>query len=206
MGSGSEGSTVRCCRDKTEYSLGTGRTAQTWRNISIGIFVLAAVLLGWYYLLPIARIVLLVGDSAVRDGMVQERMLSPETYETVARELALCCQTVYAEISTAEFGNAVFPDSVRNLDPAYGSISPAGTHVGMRGGFDHYGYYLQSDEKQTDEHRSTWHLFYYTESLDRKKLTTVTLDRQERIENSRLLGIYKKKNSLREVQKDGNSL
>ncbi|MGD0077805.1 MAG: DUF4190 domain-containing protein [Sedimentisphaerales bacterium] len=107
---------------------------------------------------------------------LQNKLSSPAIYNKAAVELAQYCQAVTTEVKDIGLGNAWYPDTIRNLNPHYGSISPKDAHIVFASGFYHLGYKIELDENASTEKQSVWNLSMLVESGE-KSLCSVRLDK-----------------------------
>jgi len=107
---------------------------------------------------------------------LQSKLASSAIYNNAAVELAQYCQAVTTKVDDTGLGNAWYPNTIRNLHPFYGYISPKDARIVFAGGFFHLGYGLELDEKASTKKQSVWNLSLLIES-GKKHLCTVRLDK-----------------------------
>ena len=135
----------------------------------------AFVILGGSILLLLGNLYIPILPLSYHIIILQKKLASPVIYNEAAVELAEYCQAITTEVSDTGLGNAWYPQTIRNLKPFYGNISPKGAHIMFTGGFFHLGYDLELDENASSEKHSVWNLSMRIES-GKKHLCTVRLD------------------------------
>ena len=135
------------------------------------IFIILVIIFGmiFYFLYPI-----------ISWKLMARKMRAPVYYQAAAKELAIYCQSVEKRIDDDYVGKFLYPRIFHELDPFYGYISPERGRVVIGGGFFPLGYYMNINERLSDEKNNIWDFYIYIGS-DQEKLCTVKLAKDERI-------------------------
>ncbi|HVM48600.1 MAG TPA: hypothetical protein VMU04_11265 [Candidatus Acidoferrum sp.] len=161
-----------------------GRSGFPWLLLTV-ILVIGTIAVLWAF--PILRVFPMVFLSVAQIRGHEAKMRKPEVYNHVAQQMAVYCQTGPAIFPTGFVGNAWLPKVVRDLNPSYTRITETNAHVGMGGGFHHYGYFLER-QPNSSERSNLWTLRFLSEGADPKLLATFSTLAAQTIPMSNFVG------------------
>jgi tetratricopeptide (TPR) repeat protein len=153
-----------------------------WELWVLGIAVLLVV--AWLF----TPLPMFVGMSLSMNHVrrIEARMQQADVYLPVATNLALYCQSSESLRLTNMVGALRLPQPLPSLGSPWASFATNYAHVEFGGGFYHYGYQVQLDEKASSLRSNVWQLYLCREGQDQKLLHRFVLPPSARVAVSAL--------------------
>jgi len=148
-----------------------------------GLLALALVL---FTISPFGRIALMVFLSKHQIARIEARMQSKEVYESVAKTLALYCQSD-SNLFPHTMGYMWFPREVQQMGGEDGMVSSNAAYLIFGGGFYHYGYVLSLNEQRSDPVTNVWDLALRREDQPDVHLYTLSIPKTNSLSAGALL-------------------
>jgi hypothetical protein len=124
------------------------------------------------------------GENQIRAS--EALLQKPEMYEPVGKTLALLCQSdqkYMPDILTYPW----LPVELSAIGKGHGDVSTNHASVEMGGGFHHFGYQLDRDQRASGAESNIWDLLFYTEYGHKTHLKRFALSVTNRLNSDELL-------------------
>lgn len=114
---------------------------------------------------PVSLFFIGTGYQYLQIARVEREMRKPAMYQPVSKALALYCQSDLTRFPP-HMDQAWFPEAMSEMKTGYLSLHAQGAALLMGGGFYHYRYILELDQRSSTPDRNVWDLYQGNDSTE----------------------------------------